>query len=133
MSDLERISVTIDRALLSQLDELVSRSGASRSEIVRDLVRERLTADLGPDEPVVGTVTLVYDQHARALSDRLVALAHDHHDLVLSTLHVHLDHDRCLEVSALRGPRSALQAYADALVGTKGVLQGQLVIAGAAG
>jgi CopG family nickel-responsive transcriptional regulator len=86
------------------------------------------TAWKSPDSTVVGTVTLVYDHHVRRLSEKLTSMQHDFHDHVLSTLHVHLDHDHCLEVLVVRGKASAIQKFADTLIATKGVKHGRLTI-----
>lgn len=130
MPEYERISITIEPELLQRLDALVEAAGhGNRSELLRDLIRARLVEGAAPDQPVVGSLTLVYDHRQRALSERLVEAAHDHEDIVLSTLHVHIDHDTCMELSALRGRRGALQHYAAHLLAMKGVLHGQLVIA----
>ena len=99
MSDLSRIGVAIDASLLNKFDDLISERGyTNRSEAFRDLIRDELVRhDWEKSEvPVVGTVTLVYDHHVRQLSERLTGLQHDHHHNILSTLHVHLDHDNCL-------------------------------------
>jgi CopG family nickel-responsive transcriptional regulator len=131
MSDLSRIGVAIDSALLEKFDDLISRRGyTNRSEAFRDLIREALiekTAER-PESVVVGTLTLVYDHHVRMLSDRLTGMQHDHFHNVLSTLHVHLDHDNCLEVLVLKGKAGAVQKIADALISTKGVKHGRLTI-----
>jgi CopG family nickel-responsive transcriptional regulator len=131
MSDLSRIGVAIDAALLAQFDELIARRGyTNRSEAFRDLIRDQLiekTAER-PDSIVVGTVTLVYDHHVRLLSERLNEMQHQAFHNVLSTLHVHLDHDHCLEVMVLKGKSSAVRKMADALISTKGVKHGRLTI-----
>jgi CopG family nickel-responsive transcriptional regulator len=77
---------------------------------------------------VVGTVTLVYDHHVRMLSEKLTDLQHDYHQSILSTLHVHLDHDNCLEVLVVRGKAGVVQKIANALISTKGVKHGRLTI-----
>jgi CopG family nickel-responsive transcriptional regulator len=131
MSRLCRIGVAIDSDLLDRFDSLIAKRGYSnRSEAFRDLVREDLveTAWKSPDSTVVGTVTLVYDHHVRRLSEKLTSMQHDFHDHVLSTLHVHLDHDHCLEVLVVRGKASAIQKFADTLIATKGVKHGRLTI-----
>lgn len=129
---LERISISLDAGLLAQLDEHVGASGhANRSEAVRDMIRARLVDQAPDDELVAGTLTVVFDHRQRALASKMIDAAHDHEHIVLSTMHVHLDADVCLEVSVLRGRRGALQHYARHLVGMKGVLHGELVITGA--
>jgi CopG family nickel-responsive transcriptional regulator len=131
VSDLSRIGVAIDSALLQKFDELIARrSYTNRSEAFRDLIRDALIQDhtQQQDSIVVGTLTLVYDHHVRQLSERLTGMQHDHYHNVLSTLHVHLDHDHCLEVTVLKGKAAAVQKIADALISTKGVKHGRLTI-----
>lgn len=131
MSDLSRIGVAIDASLLSKFDDLISERGyTNRSEAFRDLIRDELVRQdwEKPEVPVVGTVTLVYDHHVRQLSERLTGLQHDHHHHILSTLHVHLDHDNCLEVLVVKGKAGAVRKIADALISTKGVKHGRLTL-----
>ena len=134
MSELARIGVAIEQQLLDEFDRLIERRGySSRSEAFRDLMRNELNqASIGtPNKDVVGTLTLIYDHHIRLLSERLTGLQHEHHDAIVSTLHVHLDHNTCLEVLILRGKAGDVQGIADRLISTKGVQQGQLTLAAA--
>jgi CopG family nickel-responsive transcriptional regulator len=131
MSDLSRIGVAIDADLLEKFDDLIAQRGyTNRSEAFRDLIRDALIARTSerPDSHVVGTVTLVYDHHVRMLSERLTEMQHQAFHNVLSTLHVHLDHDNCLEVLVLKGKASVVRKMADALISTKGVKHGRLTI-----
>jgi CopG family transcriptional regulator, nickel-responsive regulator len=131
MSELSRIGVAIDTELLEKFDRLIERRGyANRSEAFRDLIRDQLieTARQQPDSEVVGTVTLIYDHHVRMLNEKLTDMQHDHYHHILSTLHVHLDHDNCLEVLVLKGRTRAVEKLADALISTKGVKHGRLTI-----
>ncbi len=131
MSELSRIGVAIDSDLLAKFDELIANRGyTNRSEAFRDLIRDELVEKAweGPESPVVGTVTLVYDHHVRLLSDKLTDLQHDHYNLILSTMHVHLDHDNCLEVLVVKGRSKEVKKIADALISTKGVKHGRLTI-----
>ena len=131
MSDLSRIGVAIDASLLEKFDQLISGRGyTNRSEAFRDLIRDELIRQdwESPEAQVVGTVTLVYDHHVRQLSERLTNLQHDYHHNILSTLHVHLDHDNCLEVLIVKGKSAAVRKIADALIATKGVKHGRLTI-----
>ena len=123
---LVRIGVAIDDDLLRRFDTwLAARGGGNRSEALRDLIRDRLIAtDLEEHTDVVASVSIVYDHHHRVLNRRLTDLQHDHGDLVVSTLHVHLEQDRCLEVVVLRGRAAPVRAFADRLIGEKGVLHG---------
>jgi CopG family transcriptional regulator, nickel-responsive regulator len=131
MGDLERIGVAIPADLLANFDAHIERHGyVNRSEAFRDLIRRTIAHETAeqPEARIVGTLTLVYDHHVRQLSDRLTAIQHDHHDLIISTLHVHLDHDLCLEVLVMKGPSGHVRAMADRLIATKGVQYGQLSV-----
>jgi CopG family transcriptional regulator, nickel-responsive regulator len=131
MSGLSRIGVAIDSGLLEKFDRLISERGyTNRSEAFRDLIRDELVRKdaESPDSQVIGTVTLVYDHHVRLLQEKLTAIQHDHHHSILSTLHVHLDHDNCLEVLVVRGRSDEVRKVADVLISTKGVKHGRLVI-----
>jgi CopG family nickel-responsive transcriptional regulator len=129
MSDLTRISISLETALLDAFDQRNRGKGyATRSEAIRDLIRDRLIVD-EPEQTrgeQVAVVTLVYDHHARELSARLIDKQHHHHDLVVSSLHVHLGERHCLEVSVLRGPGVKIRHLGDELLATKGVLHGEI-------
>jgi CopG family nickel-responsive transcriptional regulator len=132
--ELERISLAIEKDLIGRFDALVARAGkGNRSEAIRDLIRNRLIEDVWERgrKDAVASLTLVYDHGKRELADRLVDAGHEHHHEVLATLHVHLDHDLCLEVMALRGKPADLRHIAEHLIGLKGVKHGQLVMSSA--
>ena len=131
MSNLARIGVAIDADLLDQFDALIHERGyQNRSQAFRDLIRNELVEQAweAPESEVVGSVTLVYDHHVRMLNDKLLDLQHEFHDAILSTLHVHLDHDNCLEVLLIRGQAAKVHQIADALISTKGVKHGRLTL-----
>lgn len=131
MPELSRIGVAIDTDLLEQFDSLIAKRGyTNRSEAFRDLIRDELVEETweSPESNVVGTVTLVYDHHVRLLNERLTDLQHEHHRSILSTLHIHLDHDNCLEVLVVRGKAGVVRHIADTLISTKGVKHGRLTI-----
>jgi CopG family nickel-responsive transcriptional regulator len=134
MSNITRFSVSLENDLLEQFDRYCKQQHfATRSEAIRQLLHERLTKEAwaGKSRDAAGTLTLVYDHHRPQLRDHLVKLQHDHHDLIVSTLHAHLTHDLCLEVIVLRGPSTKLQQIAAQLRGLKGIFQGELVMANA--
>jgi len=136
MSELARVGVAIDSELLEKFDQQIDRRGyANRSEAVRDLIRDSLIRErvASPSTKVVGTLTLVYDHHVRQLADKLNDFQHEHHHEIISTLHVHLDHDNCLEVIVLRGTCKNVQRIADGLISLKGIRHGQLVLTEADG
>ena len=131
MTELTRFGISMGSALLGQFDRLIERKGyVNRSEAIRDLVRAALVEDQWErgDEETVGTVTIVYDHHTRDLADKLTDHQHAHHDAIISSLHVHLDHNHCLEVVVVRGSAEEVRRLADELIGTKGVKHGKLVM-----
>ena len=128
MAELSRIGVAIDEQLLTRFDALIEKRGyANRSEAFRDLIRNELVQDIwqAPDREVFGTVTLVYDHHVRLLTEKLTELQHRYHSAILSSMHVHLDHDNCLEVILVRGTAEVVQKLSDALIAMKGVKHGR--------
>ncbi len=132
MSELVRFSVSLEADLLSQFDRYCQEGHhATRSEAIRQLLRERLTSHAweADTEDAAATLTLVYDHHRTHLAEKLLELQHEHNEMVVSTMHVHLDHDNCLEVIVLRGRAGALQHVAAQLTGLKGIQKGQLVLA----
>ena len=110
---------------------MADRRYANRSEAIRDLVRsglEQATLEASPAAQCLGAAIYVYDHEARELSSRLTRAAHEHHDLSLATLHVHLDHDSCMEVTVLRGPAGEVRHFADHVIAERGVRHGRLVL-----
>lgn len=131
MSQLVRFGVSISEGLLEAFDKLIAQKGYhNRSEAIRDLIRNQLVEMRWEkeDEEVAGTVTLIYDHHVRGLNDLLLELQHDYHDLILSTMHMHLDHHNCLEVLAVRGTAREVHEVAERLISVKGVKHGKLTI-----
>ena len=129
MADLTRISISLEENLLEIFDKLIAAKGyATRSEAIRDLIRERLIREDARNQQgeQVAVLTLVYDHHARELAAKLIDKQHHHHDLVVSTLHVHLGERHCLEVSILRGSGHEVMHLGDELLATKGVLHGDI-------
>ena len=129
MEGLTRISISLEGALLEAFDRTIAAKGyATRSEAIRDLIRDRLIREeeQSAGGEGVAVVTLVYDHHARELAARLIDKQHHHHGLVVSSLHVHLGERHCLEVSVLRGPGGQVRHLADELLATKGVLHGEI-------
>jgi CopG family nickel-responsive transcriptional regulator len=128
-SELVRFGVAMDRRLLEHLDVIVEDRGVTRSEILRDLVRaEVVRAQVPKGVPAFAALTLVYDHHVRDLTEKLTDIQHDLGDRVRSTLHVHLDHDHCLEVIIMRGRSDELQRVAEKLLATRGVKHGGIEI-----
>ena len=127
---MERFTISLEQALAADFDRLIRERGyTNRSEAVRDMLRaalERQRMEHDDRTHCVASLSYVFGHHERELADRLTALQHAHHDLCVSTTHVHLDHEDCLETLLLRGPTAAVRGFADALVAERGVRHGQL-------
>ncbi len=130
MSQVSRAGVSLEEDLLKEFDRLIARRGyQNRSEAIRDLIREALLNEtIDSNEPVVGTLTLVYDHHVPNLSEKLTAAQHAEGTMVLAATHVHLDHHYCLEVIIMKGRSKEIQGLADRLLALRGVELGKLVL-----
>jgi len=126
----ERITISLDDDLGRQLAELIERKGyGNRSEAFRDILRRHLEQDrleTGQAAACIACLSYVYNHHRRELSSRLTEVQHRHHDLSLSTLHVHLDHDDCMEAVILQGATTDVRVFADAIMAESGVRHGRL-------
>ncbi len=127
---MERFTISIDDKLAQDFDAWAGEHGyANRSEAFRDMVRsemDRQRQRKSPQGPCVACLSYVFNHHERDLAERLTGLHHEHHDLTLSTTHVHLDHEHCLETVLLRGPAAAVRRFADAVCAERGVHHGHL-------
>ncbi|MBF0191598.1 MAG: nickel-responsive transcriptional regulator NikR [Magnetococcales bacterium] len=127
---MERFTISLEEELARQFDDLIHLRGyKNRSEAVRDLLRKELaTVKLEQDGSGegVGALSYVYDHHQRELSRRLTRMQHDEHDLTQATLHIHLDHDRCLETVVLRGAMDRIRSQAQSITAESGVQYGHL-------
>lgn len=139
---MQRITISVDDELAQAFERLVARRGyLNRSEAFRDLVRKELDAEAlsqpaqAPKgsryKPVkrahcVATLSYIYNHHERQLANRLTEMQHAHHDMAVAAMHVHLDHDNCLEALILRGPLEEVRQCADAIISQTGVRHGQV-------
>ncbi|MDP8243954.1 MAG: nickel-responsive transcriptional regulator NikR [Candidatus Hinthialibacter antarcticus] len=130
MSEAVRFSVSLSEELMGGFDKLLDQKGyENRSEGIRDLIRDFLVQEeIDKNREVVGVITLVYDHHVRELTNTLISKQHDTTAEVISAMHVHLDHHNCLEVVVARGKGKVLHAFADGLIGVRGVKHGKLVL-----
>jgi CopG family nickel-responsive transcriptional regulator len=129
MAQIERVGVSLEKELLGAFDKLIAGKGyQSRSEAIRDLIRQQLSSDRLSDEKAeaVAAVVLVYDHHATAIMERLTELQHSHFLKTISSLHIHLDHHDCLEVIVLRGKVGEINRMGDKLISIKGVKLGRI-------
>ena len=129
---MRRITISVDESLAQQFDDLIERRGyVNRSEAFRDLLRGHLEQNrkvMKEARFCVATVSYIYNHHERELASRLISRQHAHHDICISTMHVHLDHDNCLETVVLRGSFKEVSAFADSLVAESGVRHGNVHI-----
>lgn len=128
---MERLTMSLTEELAEQFDVFIHEKGyTNRSEAMRDLIRERLEQERLKASPAdghcVAALTYIYNHHQLDLAGRLAESHHEHHDLTLSTQHVHLDHDNCLETVLLRGPVKAVRTFADGVIAERGVRHGKL-------
>ncbi len=126
-----RFSVSLPSPLARELDQMAKEKGYdNRSLAIADMIRAHLVEhrQQKADAQIAGSITLVYDHHRHHLQDLLTDLQHDHRNVILSTLHVHLDHDNCLELIAVKGLAGEIKHLADEMIAAKGVKHGKLTI-----
>jgi CopG family nickel-responsive transcriptional regulator len=129
---MQRVTITIDDELMTELDRIITARGyQNRSEAIRDLARAGLkqaAQEAGSDQTCVGVLSYVYDHAARDLAKRLTSTFHNHHDLTIASLHVHLDPENCLEVGILKGAMAEVQHFAEHVIAERSVRHGSLQI-----
>ena len=133
MAELTRFGVSIEGDLLSSYDKLIAKRGyETRSEALRDLIRDVLIKAKLEDSPdkgeVIGSLTLVYDHHASGLLEEMTRIQHEYHQMVMSVMHLHVSHDDCLEIVALRGTASKIMNLSNELLSLKGIKNGKLFL-----
>ncbi len=131
MSEIVRFGVSLEKELLDKFDRLTKeKKYPNRSEAIRDLIRENLVKrEWVEGKEVAGSITLVFDHHKRELVNILIDIQHDFHPLIISSQHIHLDHDNCLEIIVVRGKPGEVRELSDKLRSTKGVKYSALSIA----
>jgi CopG family nickel-responsive transcriptional regulator len=129
---MQRVTITLDDDLMTELDAMIAERGyQNRSEAIRDLTRAGLkqaSIDTGRASECVGVLSYVFDHASRELSKRLTNAFHDHHNLTVSSLHVHLDSDDCVEVSILKGSTAEVQHFAEHVIAERYVRHGKLAV-----
>ena len=133
---IERIGISLEKDLLARFDAFLGGKGyTNRSEAVRDLIRDKLLEEQwsAPEGEAIATVLLVYEHEGMDLSQRMTALEHEEFHRIVASMHVHMDHDNCLEILVLRGPGREIQRLGERLIGLRGVKHGRFVPGVAAG
>jgi len=131
MEKVVRFGVSLEPELLKKFDKLIRKKGyGSRSEAIRDLIRDETVKQIleNENEPVVGTLTIVYDHDASNVTNKLLDVQHRHHKNISSTMHLHLDEHNCLEVLVVSGKVKDVQSIADSITSIKGVKHGKLTV-----
>ena len=127
---MDRFTISLDENLAAAFDSLIKERGYStRSEAVRDILRSHLQRNeqkRNSKGSCVASLSYVYNHHERELSERLASIQHGHHDLTISTMHAHLDHEECLETVMLKGPVGQVRQFAEEIIAERGVRHGQL-------
>ena len=128
MTELFRFGISLPKDLLNKFDKLIGEKNYSnRSEAFRDLIRQELVKkEWQEGDAIAGAITLIYNHHKRELVNKLTDIQHDHQKVIISTQHIHLDHDNCLEIIAVKGHPREAQKLADTLKSVKGVKHGTL-------
>ena len=127
---LYRFGIAVEKKLVDEFDRMAERAGYSnRSEALRDLMRDFVIEKKGETEdiPVVGSITIIYN-HRKRIPEKLTEYQHGHEEEIISTMHIHLDRDHCLEIIAVRGSAGKIKKIADQMLSMRGVLHGKLVI-----
>ncbi len=130
---LVRFGVSLEGELLRRFDAFIGAEGyVNRSKAIADLIRkEFITCAFSKGGAVAGAVTIVYDHHKREVVNKLLDMQHDHGEIIISTQHVHLDHDNCLEIIAVKGPGAKVKALADSIKALNGVKHSTLSVTSA--
>jgi len=131
MSKISRFGVSLEKDLLDKFDTLIEKKDyTNRSEALRDLIRQELVKKQWQSgEQVAGIITLVYDHHKRELLNKLTDLQHDYHHIIISTQHIHLDHNNCLEIAVVKGKPKDVEKLSNRIRATKGVKHTELAMA----
>jgi len=128
MSEVFRFGISLPKDLLDKFDKLINdKNYPNRSEAFRDLIRQELIKkEWQEGREIAGAITLIYNHHKRELVNKLTDIQHGHQNVIISTQHIHLDHDNCLEIIAVKGYPKDAQKLADTLRAVKGVKHGML-------
>ncbi|TET42708.1 MAG: nickel-responsive transcriptional regulator NikR [Elusimicrobia bacterium] len=131
MADLVRFGVSLEKELLAKFDKHIKKNNyPTRSKAIGDLIRENLIKkEWIEGKEVVGAITLVYNHHKRELVNRLTGVQHDFHQVIISSQHIHLDEDNCVEIVVVKGKPKEVEKLAYNLKSTKGVKHGSLTMA----
>jgi CopG family nickel-responsive transcriptional regulator len=129
MGRLIRFGVSMDNDLMVRFDRLIKEEGyINRSEALRDLIRGRLVEEEWKEEDeVCAGILLVYDHHKHHLTEKITEIQHHFYKLVISTQHIHMDHDNCMEIISVRGKAGEIHKFFNKLRATTGIKQCDII------
>ncbi len=127
---IKRFGVSLEEEMLHSLDKLVTdKQFPNRSQAIRHLIKSNLISEkIDQNKILAGAIVIVYDHHKRDVNNKLLNVQHDFHELILSSQHVHLAHDLCLETIAVKGKAQQLASLSDRIISIKGIKHGKLVM-----
>ncbi len=127
---LKRFSISLEDNLLSMFDSYIrEQQYDNRSEAIRDLIRKRLIKkEWQADKMVMGVITLVFNHHQPNLQEKVTEAQHDFHHHIISSTHVHMDHENCMEVVIVKGKAGEIQELANRLISLRGIRDGNLTM-----
>lgn len=130
MVNVVRFGVSVEKEVLEILDGFIEENHfPNRSQAIRHLIQKHAVEKQTEEDVVMGgALTVVYDHHRRELQDKMVKIQHDYHDIILCSQHIHLDHDNCMEIIAMKGKASVLKELANKLTAVKGIVHGELTM-----
>lgn len=130
MSSIVRFGVSLEKELLEKLDNYASKNHfTNRSQAIRHMIHNNeVNTKWKNNSLVAGSITIVYDHHRRELSAKLTDVQHDYHDIILSSQHIHLEKDLCMEIIAAKGKASVLNELASRIIAIKGIHHGKLTM-----
>jgi CopG family nickel-responsive transcriptional regulator len=125
-----RFGVSLENEVMEMLDSYVQTNQfPNRSQAIRHLIEQHTVEKKWLcNNEVAGAIVLVYNHHKNEITKLANEIQHDYHHLILSSQHIHLDHDLCLETIAVKGSANELTDLADKLIALKGVNHGKLVM-----
>ncbi len=132
MTEMDRISISLPSKLLKEFDEIIAERGyASRSEAIRDAIRDYIIKHKwihSLEGERAGSISVIYNHHASDVMEKITEIQHNYTDIIVATLHLHLDHDHCLETILVRGDAKKIRELTDRLTALKGVKQVKLSV-----
>ena len=130
--DVDRISISLSEKLLDEFDKIILKKGyVSRSEAIRDAIRDYIIKHqwiYSLDGERTGAITIIYNHHTNELTNKLIEIQHENKDLIMATLHIHLNHDHCMEVIIVKGEAKRIREFTDKLTSQKGVKNVKLTV-----